>query len=57
MAKPVGDLKKIPRAQLARIDKDELIESILAATDPSETLIQDLKEKLNELTNEVKELR
>ena len=53
----MSDLRKMPRTQLVRINKEELIESILAAPDPSETLVQDLMERLNELASEVKELR
>lgn len=57
MAKSMNDLRKMPRTQLARINKEDLIESILAAPDPSETLVQDLMERLNALASEVKELR
>ena len=57
MAKSMSDLRKMPRTQLARINREELIESILAAPDPSERFVQDLMERLNTLAKEVKELR
>ena len=47
----------MPRTQLARMNKEELIESILAAPDPSEKFLQDMMERLNILAREVKELR
>lgn len=57
MAKSMSDLRKMPRTQLVRINKEDLIESILAAPDPSEGIVQDMMDKLNELASEVKELR
>ena len=57
MAKSVNELRKMQRSQLVRINKENLIESILAAPDPSETLVKDLMERLNALATEVKELR
>ena len=53
----MSDLRKMPRTQLARINKEELIESILAAPDPSERFVQALMERLNTCVSEMKELR
>ena len=57
MAKSVNELRKMQRSQLVRINKEDLIESILAAPDPSVTLVKDLMERMNALASEVKELR
>ncbi len=44
------------RSQLTRINKEDLIESILATPDANEGLVQGLMERLNELASDVKEL-
>ncbi|MPC55662.1 hypothetical protein E2C01_049604 [Portunus trituberculatus] len=56
MAKSLSELRQMQRSQLTRINKEDLIESILAAPDANEGLVQGLMERLNELASDVKEL-
>lgn len=58
MAKRLGELKKMQRGQLARINKDELIDSILSAQEADDTpMLKALEDKLNAVMTEVAELR
>lgn len=57
MAKSLSELRRLQRGQLSRINKEDLIESILAAPDPSEGLLQDMAEKFRDLVKEVAGLK
>ena len=57
MAKSLCDLKKMQRNQLSRLNKDELIDSILAAPDPNDGQLLEVTNKLHALVVEVTELR
>ncbi len=58
MARPLSELRKIPRGQLARINKDELIDSILAAQDTEESpMLKAMDAKLSNVMAEVAELK
>ncbi|KAK4303170.1 hypothetical protein Pmani_024762 [Petrolisthes manimaculis] len=57
MAKSLSELRRLQRTQLARINKEELIESILAAPDQNEGLLKDMAEKFRDLVREVADLR
>ena len=56
MAKSLSELRRMQRSQLTRINKEDLIESILATPDANEGLVQSLMERMNELVSDVKEL-
>ena len=56
-AKPLTELRKLQRAQLGRLTKDELIDSILAPPERNEEVLLELTEKINALVGEVTELK
>lgn len=57
MAKSLSDLRRMQRSQLSRVSKDDLIESILSSTDESSDQFRTLNETLQELVNEVFQLK
>ncbi len=58
MAKPLAELKRLQRNQLLRVNKDDLIDSILASSDDDEnSLLRALSEKVETLVAEVSELK
>ena len=55
MAKSLAELRKMPRHQLNKVNKDEIIESILSA--PEDTAVVTLAEKLNGVMEELSDLK
>lgn len=56
-AKALSDLRKLPRNQLTRLTKEDLIESILTRPEPNEDFVRDLTDKMNKLVSEVAEIK
>lgn len=56
MVKTLGELKQMQRAQLVRLTKEDLVDSIMATSTGNEGL-QDVNNKLEALTNEITELK
>lgn len=57
MARNLADLRRMQRGQLARINKDELIDHILAAKDDDAPAICALDQKLSAVMDEVTKLK
>ena len=58
MAKRMVELRKMQRTQLTRINKEDLIDSILAAQEEDESpMLKSLEEKLNTVMTEMTEVR
>lgn len=57
MARNLSDLRRMQRNQLARINKEELIDTILAAQDDELPALSSLEEKLNAVMAEVAEVK
>ena len=57
MPKLLSDLRRLPRGQLKSINKDELIDSIMASTDSDDVALQYVTEKLNEVMQELAQVR
>lgn len=57
MAKSLTELRKLQRAQLGRLTKEDLIESILAPPERNDNVLLELTEKINTLVSEVTELK
>lgn len=55
--KSLADLRKIPRTQLKSITKDELIDSILSASDADVGVVARLEERLLSIATELSEIR
>lgn len=55
--KSLADLRKMPRAQLKAINKDELIDCIMSANDREMGVLTRLEEKLAVIANELSEFR
>ena len=56
MSKSLSELRRMQRSQLTRVNKEDLIESILATPDVNEGFVQGLMERVSELASHVKEL-
>ena len=54
MAKQISELRSMPRYQLNRINKDELVESILASNE--EEGLANIVKKLNDVMTELETL-
>ncbi|MPC74285.1 hypothetical protein E2C01_068642 [Portunus trituberculatus] len=59
MARPISELRKLSRAQISRLNKDDLVESILTSPEKAEDNAQltALSETLNALRDEVAQLK
>ena len=57
MPKSISDLRKLQRSQLKSINKDELIDSILAVQDPDDVALHYVTEKLNDVMQELAQLK
>ena len=57
MPRSMSELRKLPRSQLKNINKDELIESIIAVQDPEDVALHYVTEKLNEVMQELSQLK
>ena len=57
MPKLLSDLRRLPKAQLKSINKDELIDSILASTDFEDVALQYVTEKLYEVVQELPQVK
>ena len=55
MAKQISELRSMPRYQLNRINKDELVESILASNE--EEGLANIVKKLNDVMTELESLK
>ncbi len=53
----MADLRKMPRAQIKNITKDELIETILSASEVDVAALARLEERLSSIATELSELR
>ena len=58
MARPISELRKVARAQIARLNKNDLVESILTSPDQEvdNTQPATLHETINALRDEVAQL-
>ena len=59
MARPISELRKLSRAQIARLNKDDLVESILTSPEQEaeNSQLATLSETLNALRDEVAQLK
>ena len=57
MPKSLSDLRKLQRSQLKAINKDELIDSIMAVQDPDDVALHYVTEKLNDVVQELSQLK
>lgn len=57
MARSLADLRKMPRHQLNKVNKEDIIESILSSQGDGEIGIMALTDKLNAVINELAEIK